>query len=340
VLDEVTTRRLIGVGLAGAALVGLAVAAHWRWTYRQFSLFPLPRRKRLVPWMGWEVALAMLLWVMIPSLVLAALMGLGVLPLPANPSEPTLQEKYRNSWALAATPPLTVGCILGMMWFVSRTRPKHLGITRWRWRPALALAYISYIVVTPIVMGLQLLATKAMELIDGPSQPHLFQQFVETINSPSVWVLVVMYAVVIAPILEELIFRGIMLPWLAERRWGGWAAMAAAIAIGASELVSSIANRQAWNWAPLAFALGASAIGALLTWPRAGEQWARRAIIGTGLLFAMFHITAWPSPIPLLVLGMALGWVMHRTRSLVAPIALHALFNATSTMILLIGRSE
>ena len=44
----------------------------------------------------------------------------------------------------------------------------------------------------------------------------------------------------------------------------------------------------------------------------------------------MMHYQVWPSPVPLFILGVALGWLAHRSRGLFAPILLHALFNATN----------
>jgi Type II CAAX prenyl endopeptidase Rce1-like len=55
-----------------------------------------------------------------------------------------------------------------------------------------------------------------------------------------------------------------------------------------------------------------------------------RAIYGTALLFAMFHVSVWPTPIPLFVLALGLGYLAHRTQSIVGPIVLHVLFNAVA----------
>src|SRR5207245_1648533 len=125
---------------------------------------------------------------------------------------------------------------------------------------------------------------------------------------PTTLLLVAVMAVVMAPLAEEILFRGVMLPWLGRRWWGGWAAMAASIVMGLA------AFGETGSRAPLAFALTASLLGIAFTFPHAGEQWARRAIIGTALLFAMMHSQVWPHPVPLFVLGLALGWLAHRSR--------------------------
>jgi hypothetical protein len=54
-------------------------------------------------------------------------------------------------------------------------------------------------------------------------------------------------------------------------------------------------------------------------------------------LFAMLHVDVWPSPVPLLVLGLALGWCAYRARNLLAPVTLHAIFNGLSIILMLTG---
>jgi membrane protease YdiL (CAAX protease family) len=56
-------------------------------------------------------------------------------------------------------------------------------------------------------------------------------------------------------------------------------------------------------------------------------------VLGTSLLFAAAHSSVWPSPVPLLVLGLGLGWLAQRTGSLVAPILVHALFNGVGCVL-------
>jgi membrane protease YdiL (CAAX protease family) len=61
-----------------------------------------------------------------------------------------------------------------------------------------------------------------------------------------------------------------------------------------------------------------------------------RAIYGTAALFAMFHVSAWPSPVPLFVLALGLGWLAYRTQSLIGPMVLHGLFNSVTVVVLVI----
>lgn len=55
------------------------------------------------------------------------------------------------------------------------------------------------------------------------------------------------------------------------------------------------------------------------------------AIVGSGLLFGLVHLTAQVTSVPALAaFGIALGYVYYRTRNLWAPVAMHAAFNLYS----------
>src|SRR5262249_2958108 len=62
--------------------------------------------------------------------------------------------------------------------------------------------------------------------------------------------------------------------------------------------------------------------------------WTGTAIALTSLMFAALHAAQWPAPIPLFLLAVGLGVVYQRTGSLIAPICMHAVFNAFSTLML------
>src|SRR5262249_47464814 len=137
---------------------------------------------------------------------------------------------------------------------------------------------------------------------------------------------------VMAPILEELIFRGLLQPWLAKRP-GRWL-----FAWVAALVVAALYGARSWeSWLPTIFVAAAGTIGMGLTAFERGPRWPWQAILGSALIFAAFHSEAWPAPVALFFLALALGWLAYRTRSLIAPITLHALFNSVSTFILLMG---
>lgn len=131
---------------------------------------------------------------------------------------------------------------------------------------AVALAVILLVVGGPLT---QLLAGR-----------HAVEQNVDVIaNQVSIGMRVplAMLVVCVAPVVEELVFRGVLLSGLASRMGAGWAIIASAVIFGCAHL------------------------------PDFGFAW---------------------YPVPALVLlGLALGWLRVRTRSLWPPITLHATNN-------------
>jgi membrane protease YdiL (CAAX protease family) len=92
------------------------------------------------------------------------------------------------------------------------------------------------------------------------------------------------------------------------------------------------------NVPAVAFVLGLAAISVLVH--RFGKVWRPRfpvrtwnAVWSSSILFAAFHSSVWPSPIPLFVLALGLGVVTARTRSWWPAAFAHALFNTVSTVV-------
>jgi membrane protease YdiL (CAAX protease family) len=72
-------------------------------------------------------------------------------------------------------------------------------------------------------------------------------------------------------------------------------------------------------------------------WRReAGRRW---AFFGSAALFAAIHLSLL-SLLPIFVLGLGLAWVYDRTKSLVAPMAMHAMVNGISVALALLVRFD
>jgi len=73
--------------------------------------------------------------------------------------------------------------------------------------------------------------------------------------------------------------------------------------------------------------------GLFQTWFNVFTAWP--GILCASIVFAAVHSSAWPDPIPLILVGMMLGVAYQRTRNLLAPIVAHALFNGVMTILAL-----
>jgi len=139
----------------------------------------------------------------------------------------------------------------------------------------LRLGGVSFAAILPICVAALVVSIAALRLVKGPVQPHPLLVTMQQTREPWVIALIGVEAVVVAPIVEEFLYRGVLLTALLR---------------------------------------GAGAIAALVV---------------SSAVFAVVHLTAEPQAVaPLFFLGMALGYVAYLTRSLVAPVIAHALFNA------------
>jgi membrane protease YdiL (CAAX protease family) len=186
------------------------------------------------------------------------------------------------------------------------------------------------------------------------------------------WALFVLQTVIIAPVLEEWLFRGVILPWLAQKRPVSATSpyqvmpsqrplliLVAAVCVGTAftlgtdwlqrpaEVRRVFATDTAGTLAyliPTAFFLALIPIDYVLRRLHGLRHHLRirspqhvRAIWASAALFAAMHAHVWPSPVPLVVLAVGLGYLYLRTRSLVGVIVVHGMFNAVSALYLLLG---
>ncbi len=307
----------LGVAVAAGVPVGvlwLSLPAARR------CLLP-PRRRRAVPWDLPEVYVALGAIFVVPLLFTFLLQG----------GQPGFSP--RALWAAFLAMPVSVAAML-LALRLRGARPYQAGLTTHRWRTDVTLGYLLWLVLTPPVLAVHVAAIHYL----GKS-PHPFERLAQEGLAPVEWGLVVFLAVVQAPLTEELAFRGILQPWAARGPESSHAVIVGAVAV--SLLLSPPVAPQGLSGLatpPTLFALamlpGYLLLPPLLPLP---EQDAR-AIYATALLFAAFHAGAWPSPVALFLLGLGLGWLAWRTRSLTGPFTVHALFNAVASTLLLSGK--
>ncbi len=150
--------------------------------------------------------------------------------------------------------------------------PPPGGWLQWRWQPlagALRRAVSQVLMVLPVV---SLGGWLVEQVVGDPGGSNPLLELVLTAGDPIALGCFGFTAVVLAPLFEETLFRGVLLPVLA-RRWGAWAG------VGMSALT---------------FALAHLSLGELL---------------------------------PLLLLGLGLGWLRLRSGRLAPCVLMHALWN-------------
>src|SRR5207244_448479 len=112
---------------------------------------------------------------------------------------------------------------------ISGTRLYQLGLTTYRagWNALVGL--VAWFVCTPVIYALLVLVQVLfITVLHVPTEEHPFSKL--GMHQPMLveLVLVAFAAMVVAPVIEELLFRGVLQPWLARRWWGGDCAMALA----------------------------------------------------------------------------------------------------------------
>ncbi len=226
----------------------------WRWGHVQTTAFKV----RPKPWGVHDLLLAT------GALILTLLTGMGLMAL--------LIRHTDSAWFLAGDCALRVAFLLGLLIFL-RHRQATLD---WNWTP---LGVVGFFAVLPplALAGAALVGLyKWLDLTPTPQPVALL--FVETTSKAELTFLM-MLALVIAPVFEEVFFRGFAYPALKQR---------------------------------------------LGTLP---------ALLLVSAIFAAIHLHL-DSAVPLFVLAIGLTLAYEWTGSLMAPITMHALFNATNVAVL------
>ena len=154
-----------------------------------------------------------------------------------------------------------------------------VGLHRWRWRDV-ATAVVAMAVVLPVVQGVMLLSLWLGELAGyaPPQDGHAALRMLREAGNPGAWALVAVSAVIVAPLTEELLYRGLVQSVMLKlvgpaRRWR---------AIIAAAMIFAMVHAGAVPWQAIVglFVLGV-ALGVLLE--TTGRLWP------SILLHAMFN---------------------------------------------------
>lgn len=199
-----------------------------------------------------------------------------------------VDEAVALPWLLGMDMLLRLAALFG---FVELFRHRHidwgaaLGLRREPPLRALGLGAVFFLAVLPPLAVVFTVYSKFCHLVGIKDEPQPISDLLTTSDSMISVALIVIFAIVVAPVCEELFFRGFAYPAL-KQRWGIWAALTTVSAV-----------------------------------------------------FAIIHLHL-PSLGPLFALALGLGLSYELTGSLLAPITMHALFNATNVAVLLYVRTH
>lgn len=311
------------------------------------SSLPIPPSS--VPrWTGPEIIGAMLLALACQSLVYLALDGFGWFRWYYGEG---LTEVLKQGDEVARLAALRLGLwtgtvagifqvVLTLGWFraTSGTRPAELGLTTERLGRGVVAGLLFAVIFAPGAYGIQALTVLVMKRLGVEDQPHPFTMMGQGSLFPAEWALLIVSAVVVAPVWEELMYRGVIQPWVMSRQpLGGPVALAAALAMALSVRADPFRTAVETGGAavlieliPFACLLSTLPVYALVN-ARSPQA---AGLFASAVLFAWIHARVWPSPVPLLWLALGLGWLRWKTGSLAGSIVLHAVFNAIACALL------
>jgi membrane protease YdiL (CAAX protease family) len=201
----------------------------------------------------------------------------------------------------------------------------------------LAAGVVAWLVLTPVAFLVHFAATAAYAAAGGEPEEHPLT-LIDPGRSPELAVLFFTSACFVAPLTEELVFRRLFLPWAIGRHYRSQVLMT--VATVAAILRGSAADQLVLLGPPAFILVVWAGLFALDRGLPVHPSYRRRvsaAVVSTAALFAAMHSSVWPSPVPLFVLGVGLGYLVARTRGVVAAAVCHGLFNAVSAVMLLRG---
>lgn len=216
--------------------------------------------------------------------------------------------------------------------------PKWRFVSRDSIASQLVLAIVAWAALTAIVHLLNLVVNTLFTLLEWPRNGHPLEKLSDQPLQESI--LFVLQACLAAPLIEEMIFRGVILVWVLGSRENSPtpdipAKLRPWLVALTGVLFAAVLGREP---AVIFFSILVAGMPIILLIFR-NKQPVAGAIYSSAAVFAAVHSDYWPTPIPLFVLGLGLGWLAVRSRGVLVPTIVHGLFNAVSVVTVLRGSS-
>jgi membrane protease YdiL (CAAX protease family) len=360
---------LLAWGLFAITLGPLLIFLWRYWPPRQ-RVWPA-QRQRLVTWTPLDLGLVLLLYLLLPAMVALLLLPwfptaayaridiadtlsqVGITLAGGNAGAPAwyigdkvheLDAGFRMVrlalYAEAVGAPFFVLAAIGVLRLRTGALPLQMGLSLLRWRADLLAGFWGWFFLVPLCFTLfYVVQLPALEDFIGQTTPHPIHYLIAAGPSISEWILILFLTVLVAPVTEEILVRGVVQPLMVKNPLLADSTIITSLIMAI--MLGLVKENNSTPWMPILFlvsvALGYLAFEWLMQpWlPRPG---AARAIFASSLLFAAMHAQVWPTPIPLFFLALGLGFVAYRTQSLWGSMFLHSLFNLLNFLPLLLAQ--
>jgi membrane protease YdiL (CAAX protease family) len=189
------------------------------------------QRVRQISWNGADVFMAFLIFNGLPILADEALQNAGFFEWLYGPAADPATRERQLLWSIVLATPLVLGLIVLGLNQLRGTRLSELGITPGRIGNNIAIGYVLWLIITPAAYAIYYLA-----LVVTPEEwvvDHPISKLAEQPLVVSEWLLLLVGSIVLAPVVEELIFRGLLLPWQMRAGLAGqWVILVLALLVG------------------------------------------------------------------------------------------------------------
>ena len=332
-----------------------AVISSWIWIILRISfrqpVLP-PATPRIVPWGPGSVLAAIGVYFVVQTVVVSGYV-LAIRPRLMAPGPDPAQFTPFEMMGLSAAYNLTVLVFVPLtLAMTAGARSLDFGLESKAPGNQFALGMLSYPILAPLVFGMSMVS-----MLVWKPDPHPLAKAMMDNLTPAMVVILAVAGVVLAPLAEELMFRGVLLGWLTrvvlgskprvEPRFLDEQSAFSVVEVEAQpELftgpIEFEENHDPFNVYSAPFASIAPPPQLDDTYPEIAD-FPRRAFtlslanVAVSLLFAGMHYKVWPTPIPIFFLSLGLGFLYQRTGGLIAPVALHMTFNGISTLLLFVS---
>ncbi len=214
---------------------------------------------------------------------------------------------------------LALPAVVGLLVLASRATPSDLG-----WNPRwlildLRLGLLAFAASVVPVYGVNLLVQHLLQIDKG----HPLLEALAEPQGVGFLALVFFSAVVVAPVLEELLFRVVLLGWL-ESAFGCFGSRGLKGQAPGSEIFPL--EQQPDDFLRLPQESPEPSAAGKASRPASPRCWAAIAI--SAVLFGLMHWGHGAAPVALSLLGLVLGYLYQRTGRVTPCVVLHMVFNA------------